>query len=191
MSSKVSQSFRIIVCVLGITKTTQPLIFPRTPFVPWQTLQPQTNNNQGLMRELLTDWTLRSTHAQVRDWMLNEEKATVFHCNSPHGSQEPDVTPYRSPCVPVEGRAGNRRALGPGEARRVACLPASLSPLHSALQLPCARVRESTCLCVFVWMCVCQKRGESRFRTAPPKETELFVIFLSSRQREHQPDHLD
>lgn len=72
-----------------------------------------------------------------------------------------------------------------------ACLPASLSPLHSALQLPCACVWESTCLCVFVWMCVCQKRGESGFRTAPPKETVLFVIFLSSRQREHQPDHLD
>ncbi len=67
------------------------------------------------------------------------------------------------------------------------CLPASLSHLHSALQLPCARVRESTCLCVFVWMCVCQKRGESGFCPAPPKETALFVIFPSSRQREHQP----
>ncbi len=90
---------------------------------------------------------------------------------------------------PVEGRAGNGRALGPGTARRVACLhPCLLSILLCSCPVRVwGRAHVYVCLCG----CVCQKRGESGFCTAPPKETALFVIFPSSWQREHQPDHLN
>lgn len=64
-------------------------------------------------------------------------------------------------CEPVDGHGGNGRALGPGDARKVACLPACLHPCLLSILLcscpvrVCGRAHVYVCLCG----CVCVRRG--------------------------------
>lgn len=65
-------------------------------------------------------------------------------------------------CEPVDVHGGNGRALGPGDARKVACLPACIpvsSPFCSAVAL-CVCVGEHMFMCVCVDVCVSEEGRE-------------------------------